>query len=58
MNKPALEMSDQEFLDTASAEFLDEEVAVETKTETEEPEVPSVEEGSDAQAQTDVETNQ
>ena len=51
-------MSDQEFLDTAPAEFLDEEAAVETNTETEETEVPSVEEGSDAQEQTDVETNQ
>jgi len=56
MNKPALEMSDQEFLDTASAEFLDKEAAVETKTETEESEVPSVEEGSDAQEQTEEET--
>ena len=58
MSKPSLEMSDQEFLDTAPAEFLDEEAAVETNTETEETEVPSVEEGSDAQEQTDVETNQ
>jgi hypothetical protein len=57
MNKPALEMSDQEFLDAASTEFLDEEAVVETKTETEEPEVPSVEEGSDAQEQTEEETN-
>ena len=58
MSKTSLELSDQEFLDTAPAEFLDEETTGETNTETEETEVPSTEEGSDAQEQTDVEANQ
>ena len=57
MSKPSLELSDQEFLDTAPSEFLDEEIIEETTIKTEETEVPS-EEGSDAQEQTDVETNQ
>ena len=58
MTQTSLGLSDAEFLEKDSAELLAEEATVETNTETEEIEVPSVEEGSDAQEQTDVETNQ
>jgi len=58
MTQTSLGLSDAEFLEKDPAELLAEEDAVETNTETEETEVPSVEEGSDAQEQTDVETNQ
>jgi len=58
MSKTSLGLSDTEFLEKDPAELLAEENEVETNIETEEPEVPSVEEGSDAQEQTDVETNQ
>ena len=58
MSKTSLSLSDTEFLEKDPAELLAEENEVETNIETEEPEVPSVEEGSDAQEQTDVETNQ
>jgi len=58
MTQTSLGLSDAEFLEKDSAELLAEEATVETNTETEETEVPSVEEGSDAQEQTDVETNQ
>ena len=58
MTQTSLGLSDAEFLEKDSAELLAEEATVETNTETEETEVPSIEEGSDAQEQTDVETNQ
>jgi len=54
MTQTSLGLSDAEFLEKNPADLLAEEDAVETTTE----EVPSVEEGSDAQEQTDVETNQ
>ena len=63
MNQTSLELSDQEFLDKDPAEFLSDEVTEELtneqKLDVEEPEATSsVEEGSDAQEQTDVETSQ
>jgi hypothetical protein len=58
MTQTSLGLSDAEFLEKDPAELLAEEATVETTIETEETEVPSVEEGSDAQEQTDVETNQ
>ena len=61
------DLSDAEFLDTAPAEFLDEDNSPDTEEltnklnhqKTEETEVPSdTQEGSDAQEQTDIETSQ